>query len=69
MWSKLIKERLFIITAISLDLEFLWFQTIATDRYGLKVCGFLSVGMVSVAVSLVIFFKLYLEDRLEQDIK
>ena len=69
MWSELIKERLFFIMPICLVLEFLWFQTIAIDHYGYKVCGFLAVGMISFAGILVIFFKLYLEGRLEQEIK
>ncbi len=54
---------------IYLILALLWFQTIAIDRYGLKVCGFLAVGLISLAGLLIIFFKLYLEGRLEQNIK
>jgi hypothetical protein len=69
VWSKLIKEKLFPIMPICLILELLWFQTIAIDRYGFKVCAFLAVGMMSLAGLLVIFFKLYLEGSLEQEIK
>jgi hypothetical protein len=39
------------------------------DTYGITVCGFLGTAIMATAGLLILFFKLYLEDRLEQEIK
>jgi hypothetical protein len=44
-------------------------QSIAVDTYGITVCGFLGTAIMATAGLLILFFKLYLEDRLELEIK
>lgn len=43
-------------------------QSIAVDKYGLTVNGFLGVGILAVVLLLILIFKLKVEDSLETEI-
>lgn len=54
---------------IAVILEILWVQSIAVDKYGITVGGFLGVAIMAAAGLLILFYKLYLEGSLESEIK
>jgi hypothetical protein len=61
-------EKIYAITQLSIVVNILWVQSIATTPYGLTVCGFLAVASLAVIGFLVLFFNCYYRDHLQNKI-
>ncbi len=61
-------DKLYVWLPISIVVFILWGQTIATTLYGLTVCGFLCVAILSVAVLLILFYNLWYKGHLTKRI-
>lgn len=67
--SKALREKLFSILPITMSMLLLLSQSIASDKTGITVTGFLGVAALSVSALLLLMFNLWVKERLLDEIK